>query len=57
VAVGTGEYEEHPVQLVLKSIGYASLPVEGLPYDKHTGIVPNVAGQVLEGQATQAALI
>lgn len=49
-AVGTGEYEEYPVQLVLKSIGYKSLPLGGVPFDSRGGIVPNAAGRVLTGQ-------
>lgn len=49
IAVGTGEYEEYPVQLVLKSIGYKSLPLEGVPFDSKQGVVPNVAGRVLAG--------
>jgi NADPH-dependent glutamate synthase beta subunit-like oxidoreductase len=49
VAVGTGEYEEYPVQLVLKSIGYKALPLEGVPFDARRGVVPNAAGRVLTG--------
>jgi adrenodoxin-NADP+ reductase len=49
VAVGTGEFEEYPVQLVLKSIGYKSLPLEGVPFDSKQGVVPNAAGKVLSG--------
>jgi NADPH-dependent glutamate synthase beta subunit-like oxidoreductase len=49
VAVGTGEYEEYPVQLVLKSIGYKSLPLPGVPFDDRQGVVPNAAGRVLTG--------
>lgn len=48
-AVGTGEYEEYPVQLVLKSIGYKSLPLSEVPFDSKTGTVPNIAGRVLTG--------
>lgn len=50
VAVGTGEHEEYPVQLVLKSIGYKSLPLEGVPFDSKQGTVPNAAGKVLTGK-------
>eukprot|EP00775_Hariotina_reticulata_P013005 gene13005-13134_t len=49
VAVGTGDFEEYPVQLVLKSIGYKSLPLKGVPFDSRQGIVPNKAGRVLAG--------
>ena len=49
VAVGTGEYEVYPVQLVLKSIGYKSLPLNGVAFDPGKGVIPNVAGRVLTG--------
>jgi len=49
VAVGTGEYESYPVQLVLKSIGYKSLPIEGVAFDARAGVIPNTAGRVLKG--------
>jgi hypothetical protein len=49
LAVGTGEYDVYPVQLVLKSIGYKSLPLEGVAFDPGKGIIPNVAGRVLTG--------
>ncbi|WIA12056.1 hypothetical protein OEZ85_012135 [Tetradesmus obliquus] len=54
VAVGTGEYEEYPVQLVLKSIGYKSLPLPGVPFDDRQGVVPNAAGRVLTGVGAAA---
>jgi hypothetical protein len=49
VAVGTGVHETYPVQLVLKSIGYKSLPLEGVAFDPSAGIIPNLAGRVLQG--------
>lgn len=45
-AVGTGAYETLDVQLVLESIGYKSLPLEGLPFDRVRGVVPSQAGRV-----------
>ncbi|KAF3340362.1 NADPH:adrenodoxin oxidoreductase [Carex littledalei] len=47
VAVGTGEIEDIKCGLVLKSIGYKSLPIDGLPFDNDRGVVPNVKGRVL----------
>ncbi|CAM8994768.1 unnamed protein product [Rhodiola kirilowii] len=47
VAVGTGEYDHINTGMVLKSIGYKSVPVDGLPFDHRKGIVPNVKGRVL----------
>nr|CAB3446451.1 unnamed protein product [Digitaria exilis] len=38
LAVGTGEFEDLKCGLVLKSIGYRSLPVQGLAFDKNRGI-------------------
>ncbi|XP_055816481.1 NADPH:adrenodoxin oxidoreductase, mitochondrial [Solanum dulcamara] len=47
IAVGTGLFEEMECGLVLKSVGYKSIPVDGLPFDHRKGIVPNVRGRVL----------
>lgn len=46
-AVGTGEFEDVSCGLVLKSIGYKSIPVLGLPFDHRQGLVPNSKGRVL----------
>lgn len=53
VAKGTGQFVEVEAQLVLKSIGYRSLPIPGLPFDHRSGTVPNTCGRVL--QAADAA--
>nr|XP_043628423.1 NADPH:adrenodoxin oxidoreductase, mitochondrial isoform X3 [Erigeron canadensis] len=37
IAAGTGEYEDLECGLVLKSIGYKSVPVDGLPFDHSKG--------------------
>uniref|UniRef100_A0A5B7AXI6 NADPH:adrenodoxin oxidoreductase n=1 Tax=Davidia involucrata TaxID=16924 RepID=A0A5B7AXI6_DAVIN len=47
IAIGTGQFEDLECGVVLKSIGYKSVPVDGLPFDHHKGIVPNVRGRVL----------
>ncbi|MBD0840589.1 MULTISPECIES: FAD-dependent oxidoreductase [unclassified Streptomyces] len=44
---GTGQYEEIEAQLVLRSVGYRGVPLEGLPFDPASGTVPNLAGRVL----------
>lgn len=54
VAVGTGETEELPCQLALRSIGYKSQPVEGLPFDNKKAVVPNRHGRVLEAASEEA---
>ncbi|GBC08668.1 hypothetical protein RclHR1_00830019 [Rhizophagus clarus] len=48
VAVPTGEMEEIETGLVLKSVGYRSIPLEGLPFDENKGIVPNYKGKILD---------
>jgi ferredoxin--NADP+ reductase len=45
--VGTGEVESLPVQMVLRSVGYQSVPLEGVPFDERTRTVPSSAGRVL----------
>ncbi len=41
---GTGRYEEIAAQLVLRSVGYRGVPLEGLPFDAASGTVPHRAG-------------
>eukprot|EP00198_Chlamydomonas_reinhardtii_P004065 XP_001693401.1 NADP adrenodoxin-like ferredoxin reductase [Chlamydomonas reinhardtii] len=54
VAVGSGEFSVLPCQLVLKSIGYKSLPLEGVAFDSRRGVVPNLEGRVLKALAAAA---
>ncbi|MFJ1865575.1 FAD-dependent oxidoreductase [Streptomyces sp. NPDC088097] len=44
---GTGVYEDLDAQLVLRSVGYLGVPLEGLPFDPVRGTVPHAAGRVL----------
>lgn len=44
---GTGRYEDVEAQLVLRSVGYRGIPLEGLPFDAANGTVPHLAGRVL----------
>lgn len=44
--VGTGEFETLPVGMVLRSVGYQSVPLPGVPFDESTMTVPNQAGRV-----------
>jgi ferredoxin/flavodoxin---NADP+ reductase len=45
--IGTGEHEVLPVQMVLRSVGYQSIPLPGVPFDEATATVPNTEGRVL----------
>ncbi|RBY94196.1 NADP oxidoreductase [Blastococcus sp. TBT05-19] len=46
-AMGTGELEVIPADLVVRSVGYLGTPLPGLPVDERSGTVPNEAGRVL----------
>lgn len=45
-AKDTGEREELPVQLVVRSVGYRGMPTPGLPFDDKTATIPNTGGRV-----------
>jgi ferredoxin--NADP+ reductase len=45
-AVGTGEFEVLPVQMVLRSVGYKGVQIPGVPFDENRGVIPNESGRV-----------
>ncbi|KAJ2812060.1 NADPH-adrenodoxin reductase [Coemansia furcata] len=47
-AVGTGEFVDVPCGLILRSIGYASTPLDGAPFDGRRKIIPNIAGRATD---------
>lgn len=49
---GTGELETIEAQMVLRSVGYQSVPLEGVPFDERAAVVPNAAGRVLGPDGT-----
>lgn len=46
-ARGTGVYEEIPIQMIFRSVGYLGSPLPGIPFDERRGIIPNENGHVL----------
>jgi ferredoxin--NADP+ reductase len=44
---GTGEFERLDTQMVLRSVGYQSVPLPGVPFDPRASVVPNALGRVL----------
>jgi ferredoxin/flavodoxin---NADP+ reductase len=44
---GTGHYETLDAQMVLRSVGYQSVPLPGVPFDERASVVPNALGRVL----------
>ncbi len=49
---GTGEFETIGAQMVLRSVGYQSVPLAGVPFDERSHTVPNEAGRVLGPDGT-----
>ena len=43
---GTGQFEVIEAGLVLRSIGYRTVPIQGVPFDPATSTVNNIAGQI-----------
>ncbi|CAG8484449.1 3178_t:CDS:2, partial [Paraglomus occultum] len=56
VAVPTGEVETIETGLVIKSVGYRSLPVEGIPFDKDRGLVYNERGKITDSNGEEVRL-
>lgn len=52
-AVGTGHYETQDCGLILRSIGYKSLAMDGLPFDRKQGLVPNTFGKIIDEQQNE----
>jgi len=44
---GTGQLETLDAQMVLRSVGYQSVPLPGVPFDSRASVVPNALGRVL----------
>jgi ferredoxin--NADP+ reductase len=47
-ASGTGQFETIPAGLILRSVGYKGAPLEGVPFDKRNGVIPNEVGRVID---------
>jgi ferredoxin--NADP+ reductase len=47
-AKDSGEREELECGLVLRSVGYTGVPIEGVPFDQQRGLILNEGGRVLD---------
>jgi ferredoxin--NADP+ reductase len=47
----TGDTRTLPAQLLVRSVGYRSVPLDGLPFDPGANVVPNHGGRVLHDGA------
>ena len=54
--VGSGEAEELPVDLVVRSVGYRGTAMPGVPFDPDRNVIPNVDGRVVDGDAVVRGL-
>jgi ferredoxin/flavodoxin---NADP+ reductase len=45
---GTGSHEVLPAGMVLRSVGYKSVPLPGVPFDERRYVVPNEAGRIID---------
>ncbi len=52
-AVGTGELRELPIQQLYRAVGYFGSPLDGIPFDKKHGVIPNHEGQVLSQKSNE----
>jgi ferredoxin--NADP+ reductase len=49
----TDEYEELPVDIVFRSVGYLGVPLADLPFHERWGVVPNQQGRVIDPQTDE----
>ncbi len=45
---GTGELVDVAVQAVYRAVGYASSPIDGVPFDERAAVIPNQGGRVTD---------
>ncbi|HEY5372711.1 MAG TPA: hypothetical protein VIK01_03455, partial [Polyangiaceae bacterium] len=48
LARGSGQLDEIPCGLLLRSIGYRGTSIAGVPFDERRGVIPNELGRVLD---------
>jgi ferredoxin--NADP+ reductase len=52
----TGQFEELPVGLVFRSIGYNGIPLPNVPFDKKWGVVLNHRGRIIDPETQRPVL-
>ncbi len=50
---GTGEIREVEVGQVYRAIGYFGSPLQGIPFDKKLGVIPNHEGRVIDRKTNE----
>jgi ferredoxin--NADP+ reductase len=51
----TDRYETLPVELVFRSVGYRGVALPGVPYDASAGVIPNIAGRIVDAAGNPIA--
>ncbi len=46
-AAATDKFEDLPIELVFRSVGYRGVALPGVPFDEKAGTIPNAKGRVL----------
>jgi ferredoxin--NADP+ reductase len=49
----TDEYEELPVDIIFRSVGYLGVPLADLPFHDRWGVVPNQKGRVIDPETDE----
>jgi ferredoxin/flavodoxin---NADP+ reductase len=52
----TGEFEDLPVGLLFRSVGYKGVPVPDVPFNDKWGVILNEKGRVLDGESKQPVI-
>ena len=52
-AHGTGNFQTIEAGLVLQSVGYRGVPLDGVPFDERRGIFPNEAGRLIHAETNE----
>src|SRR5207247_1826140 len=52
----TGEFEDLPVGLVFRSVGYRGVPLPAIPFNESWGVILNDKGRVLDPETKQPVL-
>ncbi len=51
----TGQYHKLPADLVIRSVGYKGVRIQGLPFDAAQNVIPSVGGKVPGSEKTYVA--
>ncbi len=53
--IDTGEFYDVAVQSLYRAVGYFGSPLDEIPFDERTGVIPNTGGRVIDENGEQIA--